>query len=140
MSPELAAVATTFDLVAPRGDELMDEFYARLFELAPSARPLVPDDLQGQKAKLLATLVLVRRSLDALDSLAARLRLLGARHVAYGAMPEHYAVVGDALVDALAAIVGEEWTAEHERAWRAAVGVIAGFMLEGAAEAGGRRR
>jgi len=26
--------------VAPRGDELMDEFYARLFESAPAVRPL----------------------------------------------------------------------------------------------------
>jgi hypothetical protein len=29
------ALETSFDLVAPRGDELMDVFYARLFEVAP---------------------------------------------------------------------------------------------------------
>jgi hypothetical protein len=35
MSLNLEALETSFDLVAPRGDELMDEFYARLFEAAP---------------------------------------------------------------------------------------------------------
>ena len=35
MSLDLEALETSFDLVAPRGDELMDEFYARLFMAAP---------------------------------------------------------------------------------------------------------
>ena len=40
MSLDLEALETSFDLVAPRSDELMDEFYARLFAAAPSVRPL----------------------------------------------------------------------------------------------------
>jgi hypothetical protein len=38
MSLDLEALETSFDLVAPRSDELMDEFYARLFAAAPSVR------------------------------------------------------------------------------------------------------
>jgi hemoglobin-like flavoprotein len=37
---DLDALETSFDLVAPRGDELMDVFYARLFATAPAVRPL----------------------------------------------------------------------------------------------------
>ena len=40
MSLDLDALETSFDLVAPRGDELMDEFYARLFAAAPAVKPL----------------------------------------------------------------------------------------------------
>ena len=88
MSLDLEALETSFDLLAPRGDELMDEFYARLFEAAPSVRPLFPDDMKKQKTMLLGALVLLRKSLRDLDAIAPKLRELGARHVAYGAAPE----------------------------------------------------
>ena len=40
MTLNLEALETSFDLVAPRGDELMDVFYARLFTAAPGVKPL----------------------------------------------------------------------------------------------------
>ena len=56
LDPEV--LESSFDLVAARGDELMDVFYARLFAAAPAVRPLFPaTDMQRQKAMLLATLV-----------------------------------------------------------------------------------
>ena len=39
---------------------------------------------------LLGALVLLRKSLRNLDPIVPKLRELGARHVAYGAVPEHY--------------------------------------------------
>ena len=35
MSLDLEAIETSFDLVAPHGDKLMDEFHAGLFAVAP---------------------------------------------------------------------------------------------------------
>src|SRR5213075_3410405 len=104
MSLDLEALETSFDLVAPHGDELMDEFYTRLFAAAPAVRPLFPDDMQRQKTMLLGALVLLRKSLRDLDAILPKLRELGARHVAYGAQPEHYPVVGGALIAAMAEI------------------------------------
>jgi hemoglobin-like flavoprotein len=136
MSLDLKALETSFDLVAPRGDELMDEFYGRLFETAPAVKPLFAHtDLKRQKAMLLATLVLLRKSLRDLDAIVPKLRELGARHVAYGAQPEHYPVVGEVLIASMAAVAGDAWRAEHERAWGAAFEVVAGAMMEGAQEA-----
>jgi hemoglobin-like flavoprotein len=65
-----------------------------------------------------------------------KLRELGARHVAYGARPEHYPVVGSVLIASLAAVAGEAWTPEHEQAWAEAFDVVAGAMMAGAEEAG----
>ena len=62
MSLDLHSLETSFDHIAPRGDELMDVFYARLFAAAPSVKPLFAEtDLKRQKAMLLAALVLLRR-------------------------------------------------------------------------------
>jgi hemoglobin-like flavoprotein len=129
----LEALETSFDLVAPRGDELMDVFYARLFAAAPAVKPLfAATDLKKQKTMLLGTLVLLRKSLRDLEAIVPKLHELGARHVAYGAQPEHYPVVGEVLLASLAEIAGPAWTAEYEQAWGEALTIVAGAMLEGA--------
>jgi methyl-accepting chemotaxis protein len=136
MNFDLDTIETTFDLVAPRGEELMDVFYARLFAAAPAVEPLFAGtDIRRQKAMLLSALVLVRTSLRDMDALVPRLRELGARHVAYGARPQHYVIVGEALIASLAQIAGEAWRPEHELAWGAALAVIADAMLSGARDA-----
>lgn len=133
---DLNALETSFDLVAPRGDELIDRFYARLFETAPAVQPLFAHaDMTRQRQMLLAALVLLRRSLRNLDAVVPTLRQLGARHVEYGAEEAHYAVVGTTLIAAMAEIGGEAWTPAYTEAWTEAFGVVAATMLEGAAEA-----
>jgi len=133
MNLNLEALESSFDLIAPRGDELMDSFYARLFAAAPSVVPLFAGtDLQRQKTMLLGTLVLLRKSLRDLDAIVPKLRELGARHVAYGAEPAHYPVVGEVLIAAMAEVAGSSWTTEYEQAWAEAFAIVAGAMLEGA--------
>ena len=133
MELDLHALETSFDLIAPHGEELMDEFYARLFEAAPAVIPLFAGiDLKRQKAMLLGTLVLLRKSLRNLDAIVPSLHNLGARHVEYGARPEHYPVVGEVLIGAMATVAGPVWLAEYGSAWSNAFGVVAGAMIEGA--------
>jgi nitric oxide dioxygenase len=132
---DIAALETSFDLLAPRGEELVERFYARLFATAPAVRPLFSSDLRRQRAMLLQALMLVRRSLRDLDALVPVLRRLGARHVAYGALPEHYPVVADVLIGAMAELAGDAWTERYTVAWERALAVVAGAMLDGAAGA-----
>ena len=133
MALDVDALETSLDLLAPRGEELMDTFYRRLFALAPAVAPLFAGaDMSRQKTKLLATLVLLRKSLRNLNALVPKLRELGRRHGAYGARPEHYPVVGAALIASMAELAGAAWRPEYERAWVDAFEVVAGAMLEGA--------
>jgi hemoglobin-like flavoprotein len=133
MTLNLEALESSFDLVAPRGDELMDVFYARLFAAAPAVKPLFAGtDLQRQKTMLLGTLVLLRKSLRDLDAIVPKLRELGARHVAYGAEPAHYPVVGEALIAAMADVAGAAWKTDYAEAWAEAFDIVAFAMLEGA--------
>jgi hemoglobin-like flavoprotein len=136
MSLDLEALETSFDLIASRGDDLMDVFYARLFEAAPAVKPLFAGtEMKRQKTMLLGGLVLLRKSLRDLDPIVPKLRELGARHVTYGAQPEHYPVVGQALIGAMAEVAGPAWLPEYERAWAAAFEIVAGAMIEGAERA-----
>jgi methyl-accepting chemotaxis protein len=133
MALDLQALETSFDLVASRGDVLMDLFFARLFAAAPAVKPLFAwTDPRRQKAMLLGALVQLRGSFRNLPAFVPALQRLGARHVGYGAQPEHYPVVGAVLIDSMAEVAGEAWRPEYARAWQAAFGVVAGAMLDGA--------
>src|SRR3954447_20094897 len=133
---DLDALETSFDLVAPRGDELTDVFYARLFHAAPAVKPLFAHtDMARQKQMLLGARVLLRKSLRDLDAVVPTLRKLGARHVAYGAQPAHYPVVGATMIWAMAEVAGDAWERCYSEAWSEAFGVLADAMLAGAAEA-----
>lgn len=133
MNLNIDALEASFDQVAARGDELVESFYERLFTVAPGVRQLFAGtDLKRQKGMLLAALVLLRNSLRDLESVTPKLRDLGARHVRYGALPEHYPIVGEALIASMAEIAGEAWTVEYEQAWTEAFVVVSGAMLDGA--------
>jgi hemoglobin-like flavoprotein len=133
MPLDLDALETSFDLVAPHGDDLVDTFYTRLFATAPEVKPLFAGtDMQEQRIKLLGTLVLLRKSLRDLGAIVPKLRDLGSRHAGYGAHPEHYAVVKDVLIASMAEVTGPQWRREYARAWSDALDVVAGAMLEGA--------
>jgi hemoglobin-like flavoprotein len=130
------ALETSFDLIAPRGEQLVDVFYEKLFAAAPGVEPLfATTDFQRQKTMLLATLVLLRKSVRNLDAIVPKLHELGARHVAYGAQPEHYPVVGTALIESMAEIAGARWTRDYEQAWTEAFEIVATAMIAGATNA-----
>jgi hemoglobin-like flavoprotein len=129
----LNALETSFDLVAPKGDRLMEIFYADLFAAAPEVEPLFAGtDMRRQRAMLLAALGLLRRSLRNLDAILPALEQMGARHVAYGARPEHYPVVGEVLIGAMRKTAGFSWKSEYTAAWAEAFRVVSVAMMAGA--------
>ena len=125
----------SYTLIAPRAQELIDTFYDKLFAAAPAVRPLFPTDMRAQKGHLLAAVGLVVKHADNLNALAEPLQQMGARHVKYGAKPEHYPVVRDTMVASIAQIAGKAWTPQLSGDWTAALNAVAGFMLKGAEQA-----
>lgn len=136
MALEVEILEESFDLVAPQGDELMVRFYDRLFEVAPAVKPLFANvDMDRQRKALLNMLVIIRESLRDLDDVVPDLQALGAKHLEWGAKPEHYPVVGEVLLGEMAALGGEAWKPEYTAAWQDAYGVVQDVMLAGAAAA-----
>jgi hemoglobin-like flavoprotein len=122
----------SFDLIAPRGEELVTVFYRQLFTSDPTLQPLFAHtDMARQRSMLLATLVLVRKSLRNLPALVPALTAMGARHQGYGVRPQHYATVGAALIGAMTEVGGIAWRPEYTSAWAAAYAVLRDAMLSG---------
>ena len=130
MTPEqVTLVQTTFAKVAPISDKAAILFYDRLFELAPQVRAMFPTDLTEQRKKLMATLAVVVGGLSNLQSVLPAASALAKRHVAYGAQPAHYPVVGAALLWTLEQGLGAAWTPEVAAAWTAAYTTLSGYMI-----------
>ena len=87
--------------------------------------------MDRQRRALLNMLLVLRESLRDLDDIVPQLEKLGARHVGYGANPEHYPVVGEVLIGAMAQVAGDGWKPEYTSAWQQAYGVVQGVMLSG---------
>jgi nitric oxide dioxygenase len=85
--------------------------------------------MSEQRKKLMATLAVVVNGLTDLPAVLPAASALAKRHVGYGAKPEHYPVVGGALLWTLEKGLGEAWTPELAEAWAAAYGTLSGFMI-----------
>jgi len=130
---DITALETSFDLVAPRREELVDRFYRRLFNDAPTTRALFAQaDMRAQKRALLGALVALRRSLRDLSSVAPFIADLGARHARYGVSVEHYPLVGAALLETMAEIAGAAWQPSFTTEWGRAYQIVAQIMIYGA--------
>jgi nitric oxide dioxygenase len=133
MTPEqVTLVQQTFALVVPVADEAAETFYGRLFNVAPAVKPLFHGDMAEQRRKLMASLAVVVRGLSDLPSILPAASALAKRHVNYGAKPEHYPVVGEALLWTLARALGPRWTPAVASAWTAAYTTLSEFMIEAA--------
>ena len=136
MTPEqITLVQSSFTRLGPDLPALTARFYQELFERDPALRPLFTTDMGEQRVKFAQKLTEIVQSMPRLGELLIHTRALGARHVGYGVRATDYQAVGDALIAAIAAVLGDEFDAQTREAWVLAFNIVAETMLEGAAAA-----
>jgi nitric oxide dioxygenase len=114
---QIELVQTTYTAVEGLGDKAGQLFYARLFAIDPSLRNLFKGDIDEQARKLTQMITVAVRGLNDVTKLQPALVALGARHKGYGVLPAHYDTVAAALLDTLAAGLGDAFTPEVKQAW-----------------------
>jgi NAD(P)H-flavin reductase/hemoglobin-like flavoprotein len=124
----------SWTLLEDRADDLASYFYARLFLSDPNLRDMFPIQMDIQRSRLLGALVEAVQTVDDPSHFSKYLRALGKDHRKFHVAPEHYGLVGSALIDALRTYAGDWWTVEYEQAWRDGYDAIAAMMLAGSAE------
>ena len=109
----------------------VEEFYRRLFELAPEVRPLFTRDITLQSKKLSEMLAWIIDHLEQPDALLPALHRLGARHGTYGVVIDYYAPVGSALIWMFQQTLGDRFTPAMEDAWLEAYAFFSTEMERG---------
>ena len=115
-------------------DGLAGDFYRRAFAGDRALSAMFTSDPAVQRARFAAELAAIVGAIRSLDTFASNARSLGARHRGYGVRSAHYRLMGEALLAALAAALGEGWTADVEEAWGLAYNLTAETMMIGAME------
>lgn len=134
MTPDqIRRVQETFEKIAPSGDRFSERFYEILFRNAPETRVLFRGDSREQQRKFLTTLIFIVRNLQYAERILATVEDLGRRHIGYGVKPEHYAVVGTALLDTLAEALDSSFDDSTRAAWTSAYQLLAEAMQRSAA-------
>ncbi len=140
---EKAIIRDSWRLVVPIADTAAELFYKRLFELQPEYRSLFPEDMSGQKRKLVVMLNFIVKSLDWPDSawrddvqdeddLFLVMLALGRRHSDLYRIPDaSYDVVGAALLWALDYGLGKKFDAPCRAAWTRVYTLVSTAMKMG---------
>ena len=122
----------TFEALAPAGEQIVAQFYERLFADYPQVKPLFAGvNQKEQEKKLLNALSLVVNSVAKDDLPVELLRQMGRRHQRYGAKVEHYEAVAKTLLKVLAEHAGESWTKAVQATWTNAINAVASAMIDG---------
>jgi hemoglobin-like flavoprotein len=129
MTPEqIELVKVSWRQVLPIRGQAASLFYARLFELDPSLRPLFKGDMEEQVRKLMQMLNTVVQKLDSLNELLPQVRELAQSHVQYGVKDSDYDTVGSALLWTLGMGLGDAFTPQLSEAWATAYTALSDAM------------
>ncbi|WP_274049600.1 methyl-accepting chemotaxis protein [Thalassomonas haliotis] len=133
MTPkQMALVQQSWKKVLPIAPQAADMFYQTLFEISPALKPLFKSDIAEQGGKLMAMLDSAIKLLDKPDKLLPAVQKLGQRHLAYGVEPQHYDVVGEALLTTLATGLGDDFTPAVKKAWAQVYQTLSSTMIAAA--------
>lgn len=137
MAPEQAKlVAESFATLETRLPQLGAAVYERLFYIAPDTRVMFKGDMVKQHEKLVAVLVefakLRRRSQHFLpvtnhggEAVVPGIRRLRNCHTAVGVKGEHYGMMRTAILQSVAAMLGDAYDEQAAKAWEAAFDTLA---------------
>lgn len=122
----------SYSEIQPNAESFARSFYENLFAMHPETRPLFANvDMAKQQQMLLSALKLVVNNLRKPALFKQTLKGLGTRHIRYGALPEHYPLLKDALLKTFNDYLQGKWTPETKQAWIEAYDAITVLMLEG---------
>jgi hemoglobin-like flavoprotein len=127
-------VRDSFESLRPIAGPVALLFYGKLFEMAPSVRPMFHNDLALQGRKLMDMLSAVVESLDDFESIRPKLDELGRKHATYGVRPEQYETLTAALLWTLGEALGADFDSRTSEAWNAALGAISKAMTAHASD------
>ena len=125
-------VEKSFEKVRENKDTFALSFYENLFNEAPQLKPLFENtNIPKQSEKLYGSLVLLVENIRDAELLKSVLEPLGEKHKGYGAIEQHYPMVGSALLNTLKQYLGDAWDQPTEEAWTITYGAVVEMMLNG---------
>lgn len=129
----ITLVKATLPALEAHGLDIVREMYSRMFQ-NPEIRDLFnqshQSDAAGSQPRALTGAILAyAANIDNLGALAAAVERIAQKHVGLQILPEHYPHVANALLGAIAHVLGEAATEEILNAWGEAYWFLANILI-----------
>ena len=128
----IALVKATVPALEAHGLDIVHEMYARMFR-NPDIRDLFNQSHHGdagsQPRALTGAILAYASNIENLGALAPAVERIAQKHVGLQIVPEHYPHVGEALLGAIKAVLGEAATDEILEAWGEAYWFLANILI-----------
>ncbi|WP_127116058.1 globin domain-containing protein [Shimia sediminis] len=105
-------------------------FYENLFAAMPEAREMFHEDMHVQRQMFASILVMIVKLLNQSEAMRGVARKLAHAHARFHVSREQFDCAGEALIDALAEVGGDQFTPDTAQAWRQAMQVLFDCMAE----------
>jgi len=124
-----AIIKATAPVLKQHGEAITTAMYKVLFSKYPETQDMFKDASADQHKKLAAAVYAYAANIDHLENLTKGIEKMAEVHVKTGVKPEHYPMVGDALLQAIKTVLGDAATDEIMDAWAEAYGFLADVLI-----------
>lgn len=128
---QIELIQSAIPVITSNAEAVAAAFYAQLFAIDSTLRPMFRGDMAEQGRKLMTMLGAALNNVNKLDTLHPALQSMGRRHIAYGVEKYHYGVVGQALINTLEMAFGAAFTMEVRTAWVTLYGALVEAITSG---------
>lgn len=122
-------IKATAPVVAEHAESITSAMYEILFFKHPELKELFKNAEPDQHKKLAAAVVAYAGNIDNLGVLSKAVEKMAQTHVGASVKPEHYPIVGGALLEAISQVLGDAATPEILNAWREAYFFLADILI-----------
>lgn len=124
-----AIIKTTAPVLKEHGEAITTAMYKVLFEKYPHTQELFKNAASDQYKKLANAVYAYAANIDQLENLGKGIEKMAMIHVKTNVLPEHYPMVGDALLQAIKTVLGDAATGDVMAAWEEAYGFLAEVLI-----------
>jgi nitric oxide dioxygenase len=123
-------VKSTAPAIKAKAEKLTSRMYEIMFSTYPYAKPLFKNAPANQPQVLARSIVGYAENIDKLSALEEVLDRIAVHHVQTSILPDHYAWVGNSLLQAIKDTLGDAATDEVMDAWGQAYWFLANVLIE----------
>lgn len=129
-SRQISLVKESFERVVPYSNKMTRVLYDQLFELNPHLRKLFKKDMRDQRRKFIKSLIFIVENLHDAKLVGDVIKEIARRHTSYNVKEKDYETFGKALLFALSATLGDDFTAPIRAAWKNSYNTLTKIMIK----------
>lgn len=125
----ISIIKATAPAVGANAETITTTMYEILFTKNPELKELFKNAPADQHKKLATAVVAYATNIDNLSVLQGAVEKMAQTHVGALVKPEHYPIVGTALLEAVSKVLGDAATEEVLNAWKEAYFFLADILI-----------